>query len=123
MILNNNNNMSTLAPRYAVSFTFTLDGTRRFGKINSYIHSSEHDGQIDIYISKLLVKWLTYSDPNTPQEHNLRVGVLGISPIVCPADVPFPCDTSPMEQSAFDFYYDTWMGRGFLFGNEVSVIW
>jgi hypothetical protein len=113
--------MSTLAPSYAVSFTFTLDGnTRLFGKINSYCHSSENDGQIDIYISKLLVKWL---DPTTPPEHNLRVGVLGIYPIVCPADSPFPCDTSISEVTAFDFYYDTWMGRGFLFGNEVTVVW
>ncbi len=114
--------MSALVRRYSVSFTFTIDGTTRlFGKINSYCHSSEDDGQIDIYISKLLVKWF---DPTMllPQQ-NLRVGVLSISPIVCPADSLFPCDTSPMEQSAFDFYYDTWMGRGFVFGKEVSVVW
>jgi hypothetical protein len=119
--------MSTLAPSYAISFTFTLDGkTRLFGKINSYCHSSEDNGQIDVYISKLLVKWLNYArqaDPNLPETPNLRVGVLSISPIICPADAMFICDTSTMEQSAFDFYYDTWMGRGFLFGKEVPVVW
>ena len=115
--------MSTLAPRYAVTFIFDIDGTRRYGKINSYCHSNEDDGAIDRHIDRLLIKWLTYSDPNTPQEHNLRVGILSISPIICPADVLFPCDTSISEVTAFDFYYDTWMGRGFLFGKEVPVVW
>ena len=119
--------MSTLAPRYGVTFIFDIDGTRRYGKINSYCHSSEEDnGQIDVYISKLLAKWLNYArqaDPNLPETPNMRVGVLSISPIICPADALFVCDTSPMEQSAFDFYYDTWMGMGFLFGKEVPIVW
>ena len=120
-----NNKMSTLALTYAVSFTFTLDNgkTRLFGKINSYFHSCEDDSQIDVYISKLLVKWLTYADPATPPQQNLRVGVLSISPIICPADALFRCDTSVYEMAAFDFYYDTWMGRGFFFGKEVKVVW
>jgi len=116
----------TNTPRYAVTFIFDIDGTRRYGKINSYCHSSEDDGAIDLYIDRLLVKWLNYArqaDPNLPETPNLRVGVLSISPIICPVDAMFVCDTSPMEQSAFDFYYDTWMGRGFLFGNEVKIVW
>jgi len=118
--------MSTLAPRYAVTFIFDIDGTRRYGKVNSYCHSNEDDGAIDLYIDRLLVKWLNYAreaDPNLPETPNLRVGVLNISPIICPADAMFVCDTSPKEQTAFDFYYDTWMGRGFLFGNEVKIVW
>jgi hypothetical protein len=100
-----------------VTFIFDIDGTRRYGKINSYCHSSEDDGQIDRYIARLLVKWLL------PDTTHVKVGVLSISPLICPADALFICDTSPMEQSAFDFYYDTWMGRGFSFGKEVRVVW
>lgn len=110
----------TNTSRYAVTFIFDIDGTRRYGKINSYCHSNEDDGAIDRHIDRLLIKWLNYTYPNLP---NLRVGILSISPIICPTDLLFICDTSPMEQSAFDFYYDTWMGRGFLFGKEIQIIW
>ena len=113
-------------PRYAVTFIFDTDGTRRYGKINSYCHSSEDHGQIDRLIAGLLAKWLNYArqaDPALPETTHVNVGILSISPIICPADALFICDTSPMEQSAFDFYYDTWMGRGFLFGKEVRIVW
>ena len=116
----------TNTPRYAVSFIFDIDGTRRYGKINSYCHSSEDHCQIDRYIARLLVKWLNYArhaDPNLPETSNPRVGVLSISPIICPSDVLFPCDASISEETAFDFYYDTWIGRGFLFGKEVKIVW
>ena len=106
----------------SVSFTFMVypENSRMFGKIDCYVRRDE-DAPIDVHIKKIIVRWFNYlrkTDPALPEldVSKICVGVLGIYPdeLLRPTS---------MERGAFDFYYDAWMGIGYMRGNEIKQVW
>ena len=117
-------------PPCSISFTFRIfpEGMRFFGKINCYRRIYGEEEAMDLYVEKLLVKWLNYmrdADPKLPEivSSNICVGIIGTSSNYSPPEALFPCDTTYKEKNAFDFYYDAWMGDAYFNGERIKVVW
>ena len=117
--------MSDTNNKYAVSFTFMVypEKSRMFGKINCYVRCDD-DAPIDVHIQNIVVRWFNYlrkADPGLPEldVSKICVGVLGI----CIIDSDELLRPTLMERGAFDFYYDTWIGIGYMRGSEIKQVW
>jgi hypothetical protein len=117
-------------PPRSVSFTFIIfpEKMRFYGKINCYRCLYGDEEAIDLYVEKLVIKWLNYmrkAEPKLPEimSSNICVGIIGTSSSYSPPEALFPCDTTYKEKGAFDFYYDAWMGEAYFNGERIKVVW
>lgn len=120
--------LPVVIPPCSISFTFRIfpERMRFFGKINCYRRHYGEEEAMDLYVEKLVIKWLNYmrnANPLLADSSNICVGILGTSTIYSPSESLFPCDTSYKEKDIFDFYYDAWMGEAYFNGERIKKVW
>ena len=120
--------LPVVIPPCSISFMFRIfpERMRFFGKINCYHRNYGEEEAMDLYVEKLIIKWLNYmrhANPELADANNICVGILSTSSIYSPSESLFPCDASYKEKDAFDFYYDAWMGEAYFNGERIKKVW